>query len=93
MLWMKNLFKELFDFVMKFLVLPFSNAEVERVFSGMNILKTKIRNRIILNTMNLLLYIRCGLKRWNKCCQSFQITKELIQKCDTNIYNVITKPS
>ena len=60
---MKNLFKELFDFVMKFLVLPFSNAEVERVFSGMNILKTKIRNRIILNTMNLLLYIRCGLKR------------------------------
>ncbi|XP_039968257.1 uncharacterized protein LOC120780053 [Bactrocera tryoni] len=59
----ENPFQELSSFVMKFLVLPFSNAEVERIFSGMNLIKTKIRNRMILNTMNSLLYIRCGLKR------------------------------
>ena len=59
----------------------------------MNLLKTKIRNIMILNAMNSLLYIRCGLKRLIKGCQSFQITKELIQKCDTNIYNIITEPS
>ena len=44
----ENPFKELSDFDMKFLVLSFSNAEVERVFRGMNLLKSKI-NRAILN--------------------------------------------
>lgn len=83
----ENPFHELSSFVMKFLVLPFSNAEVERVFSGMNLIKTKIRNRLVLNTMNSLLYIRCGLKRINKCCKDFQITKDLIRNCDKNIYN------
>lgn len=82
----ENPFRELSTFVMKFLVLPFSNAEVERVFSGMNIIKTKIRNRFSLNTMNSLLYIRCGLKRLNKCCQSFEITKDLLKKFDKDIY-------
>ena len=47
----ENPFKELFDFVLKFLILPFSNAEI---FSGMNILRTKIRNRMTLSTMNSL---------------------------------------
>lgn len=73
----ENPFQELSSFVMKFLVLPFSNGEVERVFSDMNLIKTKIRNRMILNTMNSLLYIRCGLKRLNKCCESFNITKDI----------------
>lgn len=82
----ENPFNELASFVMKFLVLPFSNAEVERVFSGMNLIKTKIRNRMMLNTMNSLLYIRCGLKRLNKCCENFKITNDLIKKCDRNIY-------
>lgn len=71
---------------MKFLVLPFSNAEVERVFSGMNLIKTKIRNRFTLNTVNSLLYIRCGLKRINKCCQNFKITNDLIKSFDKSIY-------
>lgn len=82
----ENPFKELSLFVMKFLVLPFSNAEVERVFSGMNLLKTKIRNRLSLNTINSLLYIRCGLKRLNKCCQNFELTKDLINNYKKSIY-------
>lgn len=82
----ENPFSELATFAMKFLVLPFSNAEVERVFSGMNLIKTKIRNRMMLNTMNSLLYIRCGLKRMNTCCENFKITNDLIKKCDKNIY-------
>lgn len=82
-----NPFKELSSFVMKFLILPFSNAEEERVFSGMNLIKTKIRNRMELNTINSLLYIRCGLKRLDKCCNSFEIPKHLIEKCDSSIYN------
>lgn len=82
----ENPFFELASFVMKFLVLPFSNAEVERVFSGMNLIKTKIINRMNLNTMNSLLYIRCGLKRLNVCCKNFKITNDLIKKCDKSIY-------
>ena len=35
---------QLSDCVIKYLVLPFSNAEVERVFSWTNFLRTKLRN-------------------------------------------------
>ena len=43
--------------------------------------------------MNSFLYIRCGLKRLNKYYQNFPITKDLIQKCHTNIYNIKIEPS
>lgn len=40
----KFIFKEVADFVLKLLLLPLSNAVVERVFSILNLVKTKIRN-------------------------------------------------
>ncbi|CAL4248430.1 unnamed protein product, partial [Meganyctiphanes norvegica] len=41
-----NPFKELADFSISLLILPHSNAEVERVFSQMNLVKNKLRNRM-----------------------------------------------
>ena len=41
----ENLFQELLEFAISILVLPHSNAEVERIFSSMNNLKNKLRNR------------------------------------------------
>lgn len=49
---MNNPFQELVDFALLVLVLPHSNADVERVFSQMNIIKTKQRNRMSLHTLN-----------------------------------------
>lgn len=45
----ENPFKKLSDFVLKLLSLPFSNADVERVFSTMNFVKNKTRNRMKLH--------------------------------------------
>jgi len=41
-----NPFSELCDLSQRILILPWSNADVERLFSQMNIVKTKLRNRI-----------------------------------------------
>lgn len=63
---MNNPFQELVDFALLVLVLPHSNADVERVFSQMNIIKTKQRNRMSHHTLNSILYIRSGLRAANK---------------------------
>lgn len=50
-------FKALASFVLKLLSLPWSNAEVERVFSQMNIVKSKLRNSMNIGTLNSILHI------------------------------------
>ena len=63
-----NPFKELARFAISVLVLPHSNAEVERIFSQMNIVKNKLRNRMGTKMVNSILGIRAGLKRSGKAC-------------------------
>ncbi|KAJ8890221.1 hypothetical protein PR048_009729, partial [Dryococelus australis] len=41
-----NPFKELCNLAIAVLSIPHSNGEVERVFSAMNIVKPKLRNRL-----------------------------------------------
>ncbi|KAL7724335.1 hypothetical protein ACLKA6_001052 [Drosophila palustris] len=56
-------FESLALFAIELLSLPWSKAEVERVFSQMNIVKTKLRNKMHLKTLNAILSIRYGLRR------------------------------
>lgn len=49
---------ELASFAIEILSLPWSNAEIERVFSQVNLIKSKLRNRINLTTLNSILCIR-----------------------------------
>lgn len=51
-------FNDLASFAIMLLSLPWSNAEVERVFSQVNIIKTKIRNKLEIQTLNSILNIR-----------------------------------
>ncbi|KAI4797407.1 hypothetical protein KUCAC02_025136 [Chaenocephalus aceratus] len=44
------------------LSLSHSNAEVERLFRQMSVVKSKLRNRMSLQTLNSILYVRYGLK-------------------------------
>lgn len=53
-----NPFMSLAKFAIMMLSLPWSNAEVERVFSQVNIVKSKLRNRMNTDTLNAILYIR-----------------------------------
>ena len=50
-------FKELAIFAITLLILPHSNADVERQFSSMNIIKSKQRNIMKLNLLSAILII------------------------------------
>jgi hypothetical protein len=81
----ENPFQNLVDVALRILCLPHSNAEVERVFSSMNIVKNKIRNRMKLDLLNNILNIKYGLKRIGKCCNSFNLPDEVLLMFDTNV--------
>ncbi len=50
-------FQELAGFALSLLALPFSNASVERVFSQMNLIKTKLRNRMQQGLLEAILHV------------------------------------
>lgn len=79
-----NPFLELAGFATMLLTLPHSNADIERVFSQVNLVKTKLRNSLSLTTLNAILYVRFGLKRVNKCCHSYDIPDPILRKLGTN---------
>ena len=61
-------FFKLASFAITMLCVPYSNAEVERMFSQMNIVKNKMRNRLASETLTAIVSIRAGLKRHGNQC-------------------------
>ncbi|KAL4713265.1 hypothetical protein ACJJTC_018613 [Scirpophaga incertulas] len=59
----ENPFAEISSFAISMLSLPWSNGEVERVFSQLNLFKNKSRNRLSVAMINAILTVRSGLKR------------------------------
>lgn len=88
----ENPFKEMVILSSKLLTLPFSNADVERLFSQMNVVKTKVRNRISLQTLSNILTIKYGLRIEGKCCNSnnYIITKDMLNQIE-NMKSYISK--
>lgn len=85
-----NPFKELANLALTALCIPWSNAACERVFSQMNLIKNKLRNKMKSPMLISLLYIRSGLKRNKKCCYNFVLPDSVIKKIGTNdVYNTI----
>ena len=78
-----NPFKHISSLAMNLLALPHSNADVERLFSQVNLVETKQRNKLHTNTVNSILLIRAGLKRVGKCCHDYDIPKSVLDKIGT----------
>ena len=92
----ENPFYDVCQLALKILSLPHSNADVERLFSNMNCVKTKLRNRLILKTVNAILGIKYGLRRHRKCCHDYQLPDSVVQKIETlksYEYQAFPKPS
>ncbi|KAG6439431.1 hypothetical protein O3G_MSEX000767 [Manduca sexta] len=69
------------------LCFPMSNASCERIFSQLNLNKTKIRNRFLNKHVSALLTIKEGIKEHGDCV-SFKPTKEMIKKMSIkSMYN------
>lgn len=67
------------NFAKALLCLPMSNASCERIFSQVNLNKTKIRNRFLNQHVSALITTKEGIKEHGDCV-SFNPTKNMIKK-------------
>ena len=69
--------------------LPYSNAEVERIFSKLNYFKSKLRNKLKSATVSALIHIDCGLTIRKEHCYNFTVTDLMKRKFNAStIYQV-----
>lgn len=73
-----NPYHELSSVALTILSLPHSKAEIERVFSQMNHIKSKLRNMMKTDTINAILHIRYGLKRMSKTCVTYNFPNDTL---------------
>lgn len=78
-------FRELSLAVLNMLVIPTSNACVERVFSIMNYTKTRLRNKIQYDLLDALLRIINYMNVNKLCCNSFNPTDKMLNKFNSNV--------
>ncbi|KAG8278642.1 hypothetical protein J6590_014198 [Homalodisca vitripennis] len=79
-------FKILPKFALEALSLPHSNADCERMFSKINNVKTKFRNKLLTETIEKTLLASEGIK-FQGGCPSFNPSKEMLSKMTTsNLY-------
>ncbi|XP_050059097.1 uncharacterized protein LOC114130437 isoform X1 [Aphis gossypii] len=83
----KKKFEDLALFVLQILSLPLSNAIVERVFSVMNCVKSKLRNRMQVDMLQAILRIRLHLNASKICCKSFKPTETMFHKFTSDMYD------
>lgn len=80
-----TIFEDVASFVLNILSLPHSNAACERVFSQVNLVKTKQRNKLITNTINGNLLTNQFIKKEFTSCYNFKSTPEMLNKMTKNI--------
>ncbi|MGH0132796.1 UNVERIFIED_CONTAM: hypothetical protein FKN15_049877, partial [Acipenser sinensis] len=78
-----NPFADLCSLAIVVLSLPHSNAEVERLFSMMNIVKSNLRNRMGVNTLNAILRVTMGLKLFGECCCTYNLPDSITKLTGT----------
>lgn len=85
------IFDNLAMFVLNILSLPHSNAGSERIFSKVNLIKTKVRNRLITKTINgTLLASEYVNKSSSENCLTFKPTKSMLTKMTKSMYSSLS---
>ncbi|KAI4454137.1 hat family dimerization domaincontaining protein-related [Holotrichia oblita] len=82
-----HIYANIAKFALTTLTLPISNAFVERIFSFMNTIKTKFRNKINIPLLEALLRIKTEFVINDTCCHKFVPSKAMFQKCNATMYN------
>lgn len=81
-----KVFKQLPAFMLAMLSLPHSNAECERIFSKVNDIKTKKRNKLITRSIKGNLMTQQSIKRHGQNCIQFKPDDEMLKRLNQNIY-------
>ena len=79
----ENQFSDILEFARRALILPYSNADVELIFSAMNYVKYKIVNCIKTDLLNAILVITFELIRKRKCCMSYKLLNSVVRAIGT----------
>lgn len=66
-------------FMKQLLVLPHSNADTERIFSQINLIKSKVRNKLTTETVNSLLSTKDAIEN----CTKFIPSNEMVKSMDS----------
>lgn len=74
------MFANIFRIAKGILSIPHSSANGERIFAVQNLIKTKCRNRLAIDTCSALLQTRDLIMSNNSCCHSFKIGHDLTKK-------------
>lgn len=82
-------FENIARFALHVLSLPFSNAAVERVFSIMNAVKTKPRNRMQKDMLVAIMRIRLRFGVNKVCCNGFGPSSEMCKLFTSKIYDEV----
>lgn len=72
-------YRKLTKFVFNLMCLPHSSANVERIFSLINLNKTPLRNKLKTNTLEKLLFTKSCVNNSGNC-YNFKIGNELLKK-------------
>lgn len=72
---------------MAVLSLPFSNASVERAFSILNLVKSNLRNRLYVKTVDAILCVRFLLNWKRENCCNFTVTQLMIKLFKVDMYD------
>lgn len=73
-------------FALRVLSLPTSNAQVERVFSIMAAVKTKVRNRMLMPMLVALIGLIIHLSVLQLCCENYVPSKDMLSRFNKNMY-------
>lgn len=79
-------FPVLSKFVQQIMILPHSSANVERIFSQVNINKTKCRNYMENESLQGILFTKDYLKFNNANCFDVEIERDLVKMLNSDIY-------
>ncbi|KAK3918984.1 Zinc finger protein 862 [Frankliniella fusca] len=75
------------EFVLSVLSIPHANADVERIFSKITLIRTRLRNRLITPTVEGLCLASECVKMRNKCCCSFEPSPKMLDSMTShNLY-------
>lgn len=81
-------FKRVANFALGCLSIAHSTAAVERLFSQVKIVKSELRNRLSIETLDSVLRIRTFFSARKICCHNFSPTKDFLDKFSSEIYFV-----
>lgn len=73
-------------FMLSLCCLPHSSASVERIFSAVNLLKTKQRNSLCTETLNGILHSKRLISSENSNCYQFNVTKKMLLLMRRDMY-------